>query len=264
MDATELENEVDIGGGGEDTAKGKETKAAGAEVKTPETDYTRLDPSKIPHHIVQQTQAFGGMFSELQQTRTKVAELTEANDALVNELQEKDKVEAQDPNEPATVAYVDKKLDKLVAAIEGKHKKEKAAESQTEQARRLNQSCLNLQKEITAEKAGEGLDAETVVREGVNWLAQNKPHLLEAAKQSDDPAREVYELSLNLVPSIRKRFDTRKNNQLLDTIQKGRISKGGGFIPPGQQKSELFDILNMPEEQLLAEIEKEELAEEQE
>lgn len=233
------------------------------EIDYSKIDYTKLDPTRIPHHIVQMTGPFQGLVADVQTQRTKTQELTEQINLLTSELQSKDDEEVKDPNEPVTrgelKSTIENVVNKVVSTIEGSRKKDEDARQSKESERRLNESCRKLGEEFTEAKAGKGLDAATVLRNGLPWLAQNEPELLAAARNSSDPARKIYKLALTHVPELMERFDAQRNNQFVETIQTGRIHKGGGAIPGGQ-KSELVRIFELPEEEILTAIRTEELS----
>ena len=55
--------------------------------KPKEVDYTALDPSKIPHDVVQQTPAMSGVLGELSQTRAEYAAEKAAREQVEADLE---------------------------------------------------------------------------------------------------------------------------------------------------------------------------------
>jgi hypothetical protein len=231
-------------------------------------DYSKIDPTKIPHQLVQMSQPFQGLLSEHQDTRTKLKEALEDKEILASEINKKEQAEAKDPNETITRGEMLNSLKEVATEIVNKltteNQKRETKREQDEAQKRLVNSANTLQREFTEQTAGKGLDATTVIKEGIQWLAVNEPELLAAARNSADPARKIYKLAITHVPVLVERVKDKllieKGTELIDSIQTGRIPKGGGVIPGGQSKSEVLKVLEMPEDQLLAAITQEELA----
>jgi hypothetical protein len=218
-----------------------------------EIDYTKLDPAKIPHHIVQQTQAFGGVMVDLQQTRESKQRLQENYNVLESELDKADDEEV-DPDAPITQKQLDARLEKEREARAAERQKR----DEQQEVRLQNASLTKIREAHPVGKEPEGLDGDTVVREGGNWLARHRPKLFEAAVASNDPAGEIYDLSLAMVPAIKKRAQSVQHASLLDKIKRGGVPPGpGGLSDTGQ--SELLAMIERPTDELLAEAEKDEL-----
>lgn len=226
--------------------------------KKDEVDLSKVNPSEIPHHIIQQTPAFTGLLSEVQDMRVSNRQLKENVNSLQGELETRSKND--DPEELMNRQEVHKVVEEALEKQKDEHSKQQEQQNKTDQISKENDSLSRLRSDLPTEKVGEGLDADTVIREGGAWLMQNKPKLFAAARQSDDPAREVYNLSLAYVPSIKKRAVTKQNVEFLETIKTGSIPKGSGAL--GVETSEasaLLKMIEMPEDDLLALIEKDEL-----
>jgi len=257
MDSENLENEM------EETPEVVDEALKDTEEKQTDTgpDYNSLDPAKIPHAVISGTKAFQGLLADVQSGRAKQQELEQAVELLREELKDREEKEDIDPDEPITHAQLEKTLSRLLSKQQQERQQEAQKEAIKKAAERMNRSATKLEKEFTIEKTGEGLDANTVINEGVPWLAVNEPELLKAAKSSDDPARKVYELAVKFVPSISERAIKKMNSKLLDSIKTGRIPKGGGAIPArSATQNAIVEALNMSDEDLLSQIEQEELS----
>jgi len=228
--------------------------------KEEEVDLSKVNPSEIPHHVVQQTPAFTGLLSEVQDLRVSNRQLQDSVSLLQGELETRDDNANLDPEEWMKRKDVQEEVNKAVEAQKAEHQKQQEQQKKNDQIDRENQSLTRLRADFTVEKVGEGLDADTVIREGGAWLMQNKPKLFEAARQSIDPAREVYNLSLTYVPLIRKRTATKQHSEFLETIKSGSIPKGSGALgPETPEASEILKMIETPEDTLLAQIEQDEL-----
>lgn len=217
-------------------------------------DWNAVDPATIPHHVVQQTQAFGGILRDAQSMRAKNQQLEESVNLLQNELQRQ--TEPLDEEEYMKRNQVEELLARERQKMEDERTKEKTAAQNTRETQSFNQ----LQEQL--KEAPEGLDANNVIREGGSWLAVNKPALFNAARNSENPAKEIYDLALTFVPSIRQRAESAKSAALLDSLKRQAPEKGrgGAVAPSSTEASELMALINAPEEKLLTMIEEDELS----
>jgi hypothetical protein len=218
-------------------------------------DWSKVDPKEVPHEIVQHTMAFSGLLNDVQDLRAKNQTLAESIELLQSELQKKDSDENKDPDEFVTRKDLKAVLEEQKALLQKGLEKEK----EYSKVKDDNESVRRLRSEYSIETTPKGLDADTVLREGGMWLAENKPHLFEAARKGPDPAAEIYRLSLVYAPSIKKRAKLAENSQFLDNIKTGQIPKGSAAYSEGLPADELNKLLNSNEDEILAAIEKEEL-----
>jgi len=239
---------------------GTETGQTGQDEK-PKIDWSQVDPEQIPHEVASQTPAFKGTLRELQEQRDDNRELADAKAALEAAVDQQEtaaatKAEDADPDEMMTR----REVDALLAKREEARKKEEADKERARRVEQENESFARLRENYPTEKVAKGMDANTVLAEGSRWLAKNRPALYAAARASRDSAQELYDLSVALVPDIKKRASAAQNASFLDTLKTGGIPKGSGGKPVGQtEASEISKLLDTSEDDLLAQIEKEEL-----
>ena len=230
----------------------------------PEIDYSKLDPSKIPHEVVRQTPAFSGVLGEVQGLRESNQDYRERMEALAaqqNQQRETDEFEGRELDEEITLGDANKLVEKAIAKYRASRQKE---QEQTEQQRAANvrrQSEQSLLAKYPVDKAPAGLDAVSVLQIGGAWLKTNKPDLFAAAYKTNDPAQEIYDLATNFCPALKAKAQTIQNEQLLDSINTGTIPKhGAGSMTDAQvDTNELEKLLAMPEDQLLDAAMKDEL-----
>jgi hypothetical protein len=221
----------------------------------PEVDYNSLDPSRIPHEVVSKTHQFQGIINDVATLRQSVRQLEQER----NDLEAKLSQQAEDNVDPeALVTQAD--MDKTIAGLKAEIEQKNRQLQQQDQSTKENQSVTRLRDQYSAKTAGPGLDADTVIREGGQWLAQNKPGLFKAARESADPAREIYDLSLSLCPAIKQRAQSIQSEKLLSQIKPGGNLHGADAEHDrGETGDILSNLLGMGDEDLMAQIEAEEL-----
>jgi len=219
-------------------------------------DYTKLNPDKIPSDVVQHTTHFGGLMSETQTLRLDKQRLIESNEALMSELKSKDDTEDDDLDEPVTRGDLQKTLSTFEEKQKAKNDKNREEQESCRRADIQSASLANLRK--STKDAPPGLDADTVIRKAGAWLSQNKKHLLKAALDSNDPGSELYELGLTYVPELRKISETAKHSIIIEDLKKNKGKLGTGSTFGESSENELLDLLEKPEDELLAMIQEEE------
>lgn len=196
---------------------------------SPETavDWGKVDPTTIPHEVVRKSEPFKGVLAEVQGLREQNRQLTEAVAARAPAAQPGTEPDEDEPGEPDDLL-----TRRQAQAMLERDRKERKKEAEERAARdnvvRENESISQLQQDYAPGKAPAGLDANTVLREGVPWLAQNEPALLEGARRSRNPAKRIYELALSLCPTIAERAEAHRNEQVLERLNKPGSVKGPG------------------------------------
>lgn len=230
-----------------------------AQNNEPEIDYTKIDPEKIPHDVIQNSNAFKGLLHETQTLRENQAALN----AQMEMLQQKEPAKDPDPfdnddfdpDEPVTMGQLKNTLSQVLTAEQKKQQAEKQQTEAQQRAQLQEQSTARLLKDKSVKNCPKGLDGETVLRQGGQWLKQHKPQYVQAALNSADPAAEIYDLALKYCPDLVKIQATTQNNQLLNSLQNPKVpgNAGGG----DEDMSTLETLMDMPLDQIDAQLAKE-------
>jgi hypothetical protein len=240
-DDTEQQEESEDTGSEEDSEaeadEQEEQKATGA------IDWAKVNPDDIPQDVIERTTAHRGVIRDLIETRRRNRQ-AEGEDRDEDGREDRRRRDDED-NDPDPLAGLDED-EPLTAGQIRQHREWQERKQQKKDEQRQKQEATKAEK-VRAEQnqrrfeklmaevdstAPKGLDVATVIREGAAWLAANKPHLARAASESDDPAREYYELSLAYVPTIRARAEAAKTAELLGKVKGGVKPQGSA----GQQR----------------------------
>lgn len=215
------------------------------ETTTANTDEAGVD--------ITQTKAYQGILRDLKGERSKRQELEQSVEALHEQLQQdagkQTEEEKIDDEDLLTVGQFRK--------LQEKEKKAKAAEEQKSQRTALDRKFLSSEEqartEFTAEKMGSGLDFDTVLENGFKAMATKNPAYWQVVVNSDNPAREAYEIGLRH-PDIAKKHESFRGSKLLEGLNKGknysRTSGGGG----GADMNDISKLSELPESELLKQI----------
>jgi len=209
---------------------------------------------------------FKGVIKDMQherQTRQtaedRVAQLQEENRVLTEELANQDtkpekEEENENPDALLTRAEAKKLLDKALS------QGQKASEQEKKQAhdKRLFASEEEARKMFSAEKVGEGMDYDTVIKDGYVKMLKKNPAYHQVVVASDNPAAEAYRIGL-LEESFAKKLDENKTKEVLSKIKTG----GAAGIPKTSiaafsEKSDYEDMLKKSPAELERELREEE------
>jgi len=102
-------------------------------------------------------------------------------------------------------------------------------------------------------KVPKGLDYETVMREGYEYLCQYYPEQVQVADKGRDPAGTLYNLAKTLVPSISKRFEASLTQKTIEGIKKNAQVYEG---ETSRENTNFFADLFRPEKELKEQIKK--------
>ena len=137
-------------------------------------------------------------------------------------------------------------LDKAIS----QGKEASAAQRASEVQMRMRDSEEKAKAELTADKVGEGLDYDTVIREGYAKMVKKNPAYHQVVLNSENPAEEAYRIGL-LEPSMSKKVDTRKNDEFVGKLR----TEGGRGIPKASlaalnEEESYEQLLKMPESEI--------------
>lgn len=168
-----------------------------------------------------------------QEAQAEAAAARQANEELQRRVEQAEKpketeLDEETADEPVLQrdlhAFGKKLVETITKAVGDQTQKTQSANLKKEQA----QNARNLLKTQTVKVAGSGLDAMSVISEGTAYLRQHYPKLLEAAVGESDGAEQIYNLSIALVPDIKKRADLKRNSSLAR-----QLDDAGNPLPPG-------------------------------
>jgi len=222
-----------------------------------EVDYTKLEAGRIPHEVVVQTHAFTGLKNDISGLRANVQELTANNAALTAQLEAREKeADETDPDDYVTNKGLEAKLARERAALE----KDKKAHAANELKSRQNISLATLKQSHTAEKMGEGLDADSVMSAVEGYLVRNEPELLTAALRKHNPAQAVYDLAVRYCPSLVARKTARHNAEILSKVKASGLNKldFADGVDVSEHSGDLMKLLGMTDSDMDDAIERDE------
>jgi len=171
---------------------------------------------------------------------------------------------AEDDDEVITRAQARQLAQQAVTAAMTEQQKQRQQETQQQQARRFAQSEAKAMARYTPEKAGEGLDYESVFEAARELIRQN-PGYQAAIQNAEDPAEEVYRIG-SLHPQIQRRIQEARSRQLvsqMDGQTRGRSNTGRGGQATGidslmggvddtQHSRRVAELMNKPQSELEA------------
>jgi hypothetical protein len=185
-----------------------------------------------------------------QNAQAEAATLRENNEQLQRQLEEANKpketeLSEEEAGEMVTMGELHnfgKKLaDNLTSAI----KTQQDADKEATLKQKRSQNAQDLAKTHTVKAMGEGLDAQTVINEGVGYLQANHPTLYRAALASPNCASELYKLCTTFVPEIIKRAAAKKNAILANKLdQSGNPSLPSGSAPTSEGTDFLESLID--------------------
>jgi len=219
-----------------------------------EIDYNSLDPSKIPHEIVQQTQAFSGLLGETQQSRQTAAALQ----LQLNDRAAKDEAPAEDDDQGDPEDFVTKgDMARLLDNQREEIKKEQAVKEAANLQGNQNKATAAFASKMKAEETGPGLDVKTVISETSAHLKAHDPEMFELLMKKPDAAERLYQYGIATIAEIRDRDASHRNEKFLASLKTGGGPKGGG-TGDGASGNELLKMLEAPDDVLLEQAEQEE------
>ncbi|HUX00546.1 MAG TPA: hypothetical protein VMY35_06145 [Phycisphaerae bacterium] len=227
--------------------------------KVAEIDWTKAEPTAAPHSFVEQTAAFQGIRSELMEARENLRQTQAANQALSEELAagksggaDEDPLAEVGDDELLTVGQARNFVQKTMDTERRTRERDSGKAQQAHRQQVVVDSEARLRTRYSPEKSPKGLDAETVIREGATWLRQNKPHVFAACLQGADPAQEMYDTAVAIVPSLRQRLQVQEREKFIKDLNRGRVPGSTGGLTKGEQQeaSELLALLNADESTL--------------
>jgi len=224
---------------------GTENDDKGGDDKTQEVDYGKVDPDKLTHQQIAQTEAFKGLMREVQGLREKVQDLGQSNEMLSSEI-ERQSAEANSGEDEDYITLARAK-DLVGGAIEqekDKMKKEEEKRQQQEQIIRQNKSVEKFFSELSKNKVAGIPDGQTIIQKGGLWLQANRPALFKVATESDDPARDIYDLALTYVPEFKNVRESALNTKFMEQMKSASIPGGQstGEPEPESDFEKLFDL----------------------
>lgn len=153
---------------------------------------------------VSETPQFKGLMAEVRELREERRAMRAELDAIRTRTEQADR---QDPEDDDPLAGLDDEDFASVAAVKRALARErKAMQTEFQQAEQARQARRIARSEDAARRkyanAGEGLDWDTVVGDGLRRLT---PHDQAAIRNADDPADEAYRRITALVPEFRDR-----------------------------------------------------------
>lgn len=170
-----------------------------------------------------------GLVHDLGEERRKRHEAETENERLRAQLAEKNEPEPEikDPldglsdDEPVTAGEVRK-------SHKAQEDRRKAEQIET-QKQTANRSYIAAKQELTTDKAGEGLDIDTVMREGAGNLSERDKQVVLAA--GEKCMQKMYELCIERTPSLRERklkhdSQAKPENDKDKDKDKGKSEKG--------------------------------------
>jgi len=199
-----------------------------------EIDWSKVDPSTIPQQVVEQTTAFAGLRRDLQDHRTRVQELAQANTELTKQLDQGTSDEANplevlgelEDDDVVTAAQMKAIVERVQTKVL-KQQEQAAKQLEANQARqRLVESETSARKKYAPGRVPQGLDFDTVLAEATAHLRQTDPALLQGLLAGADPAEAIYNYALGAVPSVRQRALAAERTKVVDGIRQGRIPGG--------------------------------------
>ena len=210
-----------------------------SEGKGQEIDWSKIDPTAIPHEVVEKSGAFKGLLKSTSELREEAREQREQIGALKAQMDALDESGDDDDagdDDGAGAGYEDP--NRYVTKAELKREREKEhktalkaqqKEAATKRAEFENASLAKAQAEFTEETQGKGFDFDTVMAEGKEYMSKNHPdECLAALRSTRDPAKALYYLYRSLVPEFRARDRALAAAGTLDQIKAGIIGKTGG------------------------------------
>ncbi len=224
----------------------------------PEIDWSAVDPQDVPHEIAEQTRFGQGMLREVQDLRQSNKDLTHAvtDKADAPAEQPPDPLIADDDDDEVLTKGEAKAMLREQREVDAKEANVSAKEQrQQDQDTRANDSYRRLQTKYPADKTPKGLDAATVIHEGATWLARERPALYNAAMAEAEPAQELYDLAVALCPTVRARQAAQNTRSTLDDLKRPSVPRGGGGGGTPASSNTIEQLMDMPEDQLLADIE---------
>jgi len=153
--------------------------------------------------------------------------------------QKKDPFQGLSDDEPLTVGHVKQLTAITQQEMDEKARQEKESADRIKEAednRRRNELWAKTSEqargEYTAEKQGEGLDFDTVMKRAIEKTRVNKP-LFNAVLYSDNPAEDLYNIGLTHPDSVKllEERGARRITNSLNTNRPKTISTNGGGIP---------------------------------
>jgi hypothetical protein len=189
-------------------------------------DWSKVDPSSIPHEVASKTAAFQGVLHEKRS-------ITAEKQQLMTMLDNQRRQAADEPPAPTTTPADDNELltraDLQNALRQEQEKLQKKAAEDAERTRQQSQQELlrtsgqRALEKYAAGKVPAGLEAAQVFQDGLDRLMQTKPYLVHAIEaNSPDPAAELYQTILREVPEYRAKAqaaaNAARNRKLVDQI----------------------------------------------
>jgi len=234
--------------------------------KVEEIDWENFDVGKIPEQVIAKTSHFKGHAQQLRDTREALSQARNDLDLLsktIGDREDEGKVEDSALTDDSLMTYGE------VKQIIEKEKVKLAEERQKHEKETLNKRILESEKLVhdkyAADKVPTGLDANTVLDEGLKWLQKNKPKLVEDALSSSNPAEAIYDYALKFVPKFEAIVKADQNAKYLDTIKNPRIRGGRSGTPDDIESNEyssaFMQLLNKPTSELIREGHEELVAE---
>jgi len=220
-----------------------------------ESQNTNEQPKLPDGFDIMQTKEAKGLVKDVQAERQRRQQLEEQIGSLQQQLTDlnlqladrakskEDTDDELDDDDVLTVA----EARKLFAKVREQDKAQVQKNEQEALSRRYMESEETARAELTAEKMGEGLDYDTVLREGGSHLTKGDKINI---NNSPDPAREAYECCLRRSPMLRKRSEAVRNARLVDKLKEGSTPKGSGGGDVSELGAEYDRFMSMPEAEL--------------
>ena len=170
-------------------------------------DWDKVDPSRLPHEVVEQSPAFRGILSQLQQIRATNAELMETvRQGMAGRNAAPAAADPEyDPEESITRGEFEQRIrDEMAKAESARQEKQQQADEQKRRAR-IGDSERALCADPKLISRPPTLRPGNVLAH-VPDLQQTHPALVAALLESDDPAKELYNEVIRRVPAFHEAY----------------------------------------------------------